>query len=356
MGAAEKISTYRINEVEIFAVGKWNGDEYTLDDLHSMVSAFNALERGFRPYLKLGHDEKQVLAKSSGMPALGWVENVRVKGDKLVADFTDIPETIYKLIESKAYRKVSCEIYWDLDFNGEKLPRVLGAVALLGAENPGVMNLEDILSLYDMSEINHVGVFKPFEIEVSFKQYSMDFNLPGGKMGEKKLEELQSDLEAQKKEYSKIEKDKEALQAKLDEQAKEIEKFKTEQAAQLAELNKAKVEKFCAELEAKKLITPAMKDHVAELMSDKKEYSIKKDDKDEAKTKEQLVSELLEMGREAAKVNFDESSKAEFGKKKDEMGEIEKEVEVYMQENKCDYAKAYKEVMRSKKSNELDEE
>jgi hypothetical protein len=151
--------TYSINSVEVFSAGEWNKDKYDITDLQSIVSAFESLKTGLRPYIKLGHDNEQKLAKSSGLPSVGWVERLYIRGEKLFADLNYIPKKVYELIKSKAYRKVSCEIYWDLDVNGIKYPRVLGAIALLGAESPGVMNLADILGNYSLLQNKSYGVF-----------------------------------------------------------------------------------------------------------------------------------------------------------------------------------------------------
>jgi hypothetical protein len=80
MGTPEEIKTYKIKQVEVFSAGEWNKDKYEVNDLHDMVTAFNALRGGFVPFLKLGHDDNQKFAKSSGLPSVGWVENLYVKG------------------------------------------------------------------------------------------------------------------------------------------------------------------------------------------------------------------------------------------------------------------------------------
>ena len=41
---ANENTTYDIKDVEIFKVGKWNGDEYTNKDLDNMVKAFDQLK------------------------------------------------------------------------------------------------------------------------------------------------------------------------------------------------------------------------------------------------------------------------------------------------------------------------
>lgn len=341
----EEIPTYNISGVEVFSAGEWNKDKYSVNDLHDMVSAFNNLKVGFRPYLKLGHDNSQKLAKSSGLPSVGWVENLYVKGQKLFADFNHIPEKVFKLIKSKAYRKVSCEIYWNLDVDGNKYPRVVGAVALLGAENPGVMNLDDILGQYSLNQNNAVGVFKAIESQDTFMSYTTNFDAKEENQMSQEVEQIQAELEAQKKSYAQAQGDLEAKAAELAKAQEELTQFRLEAEKAQAEIKAAKVAKFVTELEAKKLVTPAMKDLVTELMSDKKEYSVK----EKTMSKEEIINEILTLSQEAAKVNFDESSRADFGKKEDKMKELECKIEKYAQDNKVSYAQAYKAVMKDTK-------
>jgi hypothetical protein len=344
MDQIEELKTYRINEVEVFSAGEWNRDKYGVNDLHDMVTAFNNLKDGFKPFLKLGHDDNQKLVKSSGLPSVGWVEKLYVKGSKLYADLDYIPEKIFKLIKSKAYRKVSCEIYWDLDVDGTKYPRVLGAVALLGAETPGVMNLSDILGKYANKSKADV-VFKAFEKDDTFKTYEVNFQTSEGDEMSEEMEGLKAELEAQKKDYASIEAAKSDLQKQLDAQQAELSALREANAKALADANAAKVAKFVTELESKKLVTPAMKDLVSNLMSDKKEYSIG----EKTLTKEEAIEQILTLSTEAAKVNFTESSRADFGKKEDKMKDLEDKIEKYAQDNKCSYAQAYKAVMKDQK-------
>lgn len=146
-------ATFTISNVPIFAVGQWNGDVYNEADLDHMVAAFGSV--GFKPPLKLGHDESQPLGKSDGMPALGWVANLRRVGGQLLADLKHLPKQVYEAIRRKNYDRVSAEVYWDYEENGRKMPRVLKALALLGADVPAVTSLAALESLYD-------AVGKPF--------------------------------------------------------------------------------------------------------------------------------------------------------------------------------------------------
>lgn len=142
-------TTFTLSNVPIFAVGRWNNDDYNEADLDRMVAAYGVV--GFKPPVKLGHDESQPLAKSDSMPALGWVANLRRVGTQLFADIKGLPAKVYEAIRRKNYDRVSAEVYWDYEEGGKKLPRVLKALALLGAEIPAVTSLAALEALYDAS-------------------------------------------------------------------------------------------------------------------------------------------------------------------------------------------------------------
>ena len=144
-GMAEQL--YDLTNVPIFAVGTWNQDTYSESDLDAMVSAYSQV--GWQPPLKLGHDPAQKFA--DGMPALGWVGNLRRVGAQLVADFKQMPRKVWDAVKRKAYNRVSAEVYWDYADGGKKFPRVLKAVALLGADIPAVTNLGTLEGLYDQN-------------------------------------------------------------------------------------------------------------------------------------------------------------------------------------------------------------
>ena len=56
-------------DAEIFSVGTWNGDKYTVADLQDMVANFNALKDEIKPPIKLGHNKEQPM--KDGMFSLG---------------------------------------------------------------------------------------------------------------------------------------------------------------------------------------------------------------------------------------------------------------------------------------------
>lgn len=104
----------------------------------------------------LGHDEQELL-KNSGHPAAAWVHDVRVinaptpedpYAAKLQAKMGDAPASVSRLINRRAYRKTSAEIYDEPPDGCKGVPgvqgKVLRAVAFLGREIPRVKRLEDI--------------------------------------------------------------------------------------------------------------------------------------------------------------------------------------------------------------------
>ena len=340
------METYNIQGVEVFSVGTWNGDPYTREDLNGMVAAFEQHKETVRPFLKLGHDAKQKLVQKDGFPALGWAARLYVVGEKLVADFTDIPKKIFELIQVGAYKKVSCEIFCNTKIGDAVHKYMVGAIALLGADTPGVMDLNDILAMYTVVS----GEDK--------RTYEQNFAFEGEKketaMGKTENEiKLELDLKAKADEAEQIKKDFSKAQEEAKTKDAEIEslkKFKSDAEAKeivlIGEANKAKVEKFCTELVAEKLCSPAMKGHIVELLgSDKKEYSV-----GETKlSKEQLLKEMLKLFAAAKDVNFVENSSTGKDDKQNSDKETDAKIKTYAAENKMSYGQAAKAILAQKK-------
>lgn len=132
-------------EAEIFSVGEWNGERFSRRDLEEIARNFKTMKDRLRPPLKFGHDENQTLLnQSDGDPSLGWVEALRVQGEKLLATFCGVPSVVYEAIRKGRYQRVSAELYFNVRRDGKKLGKVLKAVALLGADLPAVTNLREL--------------------------------------------------------------------------------------------------------------------------------------------------------------------------------------------------------------------
>lgn len=341
-----------IQGVEIFAVGRWNDDTYTMADLQEMVRAFNENSIGARPHLKIGHDPKQKVAKellkSDGMPAIGWVDKLYVKGDKLLADFCDIPEKVYAMIQSKSYRKVSSEIFHNIKIGDKFYERMLAAVALLGADNPGVMNLADILSHYKARfDANYERVtINEIELHTSSKGERMEKTEAQIKL-ELENEKLLAEGEELKEFKAQAEKEK----ADSDKELADLREFKAkaekEKAELLIEKEQARIAAFAASLVADKLCTPAMKPMIEALLGEaKKEYSVKVADKEKMISKEDLLKETLKLFKAASEVNFEESSSQGDDGAKGKEDELDKKAKAYAAEHKVTYGAALKAVIR----------
>jgi hypothetical protein len=154
----DDLPTVSLSNVEIFSTGKWNGDVYNAADLDKMVAAFNELKNNWEPVAKAGHEDGQqndgATRRLFGAPALGYVESLSRNGEKLMANFKDVPRRFAQLIKAGTYKKISSEIYWNYKnpANGKVYPRVLRAVAFLGAEIPAVTNLREIEALFQVSD------------------------------------------------------------------------------------------------------------------------------------------------------------------------------------------------------------
>jgi hypothetical protein len=138
-------------EAEIFAPGTWNKTwTFAAQDLHDIVANFKALGDNHHVPLKFGHNDKQPM--TDGYPALGWVSDVWVKDDKLIAKFESVPTIVKKAFDAKLYRHVSVELDVDVEHRGKKYKYVLSAVALLGADIPAVNTLNDLKHYLDGGE------------------------------------------------------------------------------------------------------------------------------------------------------------------------------------------------------------
>jgi len=132
--------------IEIFEAGTHRGKTYTEADLDAMVANFAAHRDRIKPPLKLGHDDEQQAAKLSGLPAVGWLDELKRMGTKLVARFRDVPRVVKEAVRRRLYKRMSAEIYTDI---GQVVKGARGmalrAVALV--DIPEVKTLQDILAL-----------------------------------------------------------------------------------------------------------------------------------------------------------------------------------------------------------------
>lgn len=253
--------------VEIFATGKWNGDLYTQDDLKEIVESFPKLKQTLQPYVKLGHNESQPLLAKDGLPAAGWIENVYIQGNKLLADIKDMPSAIYELVKNKAYKRISSEIYWNLkDFAGNVHKRALKAIALLGGDTPAVGSLADVQALYTKRSIGDLeGDLKTAEIRFYTEGDIMDLEQLKAEHAEQ-IKAKDEEIAGLKKQYEEAVAAKEAVTKELEQRD--------------FSMRKAEAEKKVDELIAAKKLLPAQKEFALEQLLDEKSlksYSDKKE-------------------------------------------------------------------------------
>lgn len=117
------------------------GDRYSVGDLRAIASANRELETELRPPAKIGHGK--------GGPRVGTLANVRVAGDKLLADVRDVPRRFADLVRARAYDGRSVELSrFESQRTGKRYDLVVSALAWLGDQLPAVHTLDDVAALY----------------------------------------------------------------------------------------------------------------------------------------------------------------------------------------------------------------
>ena len=365
----------KIENVEIFRVGVWNGDKYTRKDLDDMVEAFKGV--GFRPPIKLGHAEKP------GGPAFGWIENIHRIGDRLIANFMDVPSKLVDAIKSRAFDTVSAEIFWDLSRNGKKFRRVLKAVALLGAETPGVSNLAPLRTVVNSipeSEFDQLYAYahRPEEWNMDkIETLTTEITELTQKLAEAEEARVSAEAEAEKAKDTKeadeftvkpkdSEEAKAAIEAalvKVNEQLVTVTKEKDEKVANLeAEVKRlseeaavAKEEKRLDKIKQKvgECKLPVVRKHIEALydVATKSETVVKftQDDKEADLKAEEVVDALVETLNGYTAKLFKELGTANTEERLDDVVdpsvEIDKLARKYAADNKVEYGDAIEAVL-----------
>lgn len=202
---------------EILEVGVWNGIPFEDDDLDIIVQSFAALGLSGRVPLKFGHNDDQPM--TDGQPALGWVRRIYKQGQKLLADFSDLPSIVFDAIKDGRYKFVSVELLRNVKADNRQIRWVLDAVSLLGADQPAVGTLKDLqaLTLSRMSRLEH-------DERVTFRR---DDNTGDASMA--LTAEEKKELEDLRRAQIQLTRENEEKDRKLKEQAEAAEKAKLDQ-------------------------------------------------------------------------------------------------------------------------------
>ncbi len=148
---------------------------YTLEHLQEMVKNGNDLikrELHDAPG-KLGHSEDQKFAQLSGLPAIGWITEFKLMGERIIAKFSDVPDMVIDAFKKGLYKKISPEIYDEFPDpeTGENMGHVIRAVAFLGADVPQQKGLaaflKDEAGVYALAEEGEDHKFSEVTINVT---------------------------------------------------------------------------------------------------------------------------------------------------------------------------------------------
>ena len=150
-------------------------------------------------------------------PAFGWVESVKADGEKLKVAFKDIPQEFEQAVNDGKYKKVSVELYRNLEGKGAYLK----AVSFLGAATPQVKGLEQIKFMEAESDTYEFEEEKPeykTEETATFSQEEIDSL-------KKQVEDLETQLAKFKESNKKTETIK-SLKEKIAALTSEVATFK----------------------------------------------------------------------------------------------------------------------------------
>jgi hypothetical protein len=120
---------------------------FTLEDFAAAMAAEQDPEVWDAP-VKLGHTDPR-FAALDGEPALGWVQNLRVVGDRLRGDLVNVPAALASLIPT-AWPRRSVEMAFDVHTpRGARYRAAVVGLALLGVTPPAVSGLADVLGMFE---------------------------------------------------------------------------------------------------------------------------------------------------------------------------------------------------------------
>ncbi len=267
--------------VEIFGVGTWKGNKFVAGDLLEIVDNTMALlESGkHKPPIKLGHSTNQIIVdQDDGDPALGRAVDFKVKGDKIIANFVNLPDILFNAIEAQRFTSVSVEMDHIRHFGW-----FISAVAVIGADLPAVKTLDDLQAFLSDTPFNPATMAGD-DVDAS---KSLNFSTPffsgdKTKMGDNnktttepttvKVELSQSeDLKAKIKELEDaLELEKTGKVKLTEDMQKEITAYKDKEVEMTFSTRKESILNTYSEDVKKGKLTPAIRDEIEEHLDSQK--------------------------------------------------------------------------------------
>ena len=356
--------TFDVKDVEIFSVGEWNGEVFTDEDLDNIVTAFDATKDLLKPFLKLGHGEAQNLLRDDELPAMGWLENVRKIGNKLMADFSRVPAKIKDLIVSGAYRRVSAEIFENITLGGVKYPLALKAVAILGGDTPAVSTLSDIVELFGkeyttIKAYDTKAEYRRFDLERSaLKENDMDLKEQLAKalariaeleVDIKKFDKHEDDeLEKMKKLLAQKTGDFDELKKKFDALTKKNSELEAAVAKHASETDEAEVKATIDGLVNEGQVAPAQKEVLHALLAGASKTADKKFSvgEKEYSSRRELILDFVKSGSGVDLEEEQETNAGKASRKGGDNSELAEKAEKYAEKHKVSISEATVEVSR----------
>lgn len=234
------VEVAEITGVEVCRTGIWNGYPMTEATLDEMVSNFEA--GIIEPWLNLDHNDSFTdrVKDALKVVGLGFVSALRRQGDRLIADFKQVPKKIAELIQSGALKKRSIEFYPKWKQGGSLFANVLRAVSFFGADIPAVNGLSDDMGFLMKTSFN--SKMPDDQAAVTLTEVEEN-NMATTTIDTAELEQLRTfkgKHEASEAELAKLKADVATKDAKIT----ELEKFKTDAATAAAAALKTEADAF----------------------------------------------------------------------------------------------------------------
>lgn len=185
---------------EVFKAGTYPQGKFTKNQIEELAKNYDT-EFCEAP-ITLDHEQKG--------PAYGWVSSLQAENGKLRASFKDLSDELKEFVQSGKYKKISVEIYRNLE---GKSP-YLKAVSFLGASIPQVKGMQAVEFKEAESDVYE------FEVEAESVEFSEDVETL-----KSKISDLEKEITTFKESNKKTETIK-SLKSKVDSLSKELDIFR----------------------------------------------------------------------------------------------------------------------------------
>jgi len=253
---------------EVFKAGNYPQGKFTKEEVQELAKNYDP--SFCEAPITLDHEQKG--------PAYGWVDKLKEEDGMLKATFKDLSNDLKEFVQQGKYKKISVEIYRELE--GKK--PYLKAVSFLGASIPQVKGMKAVEFKEGESDI--------YVFEISDKENQAQFlaqNLAqdmAQDMSQENIEELKSTIEDLKGQISKFKEDSKkaetikSLKSQVADLTVQLAKFKDEAAGkdELAQelkdikenLRSRDFNEFIDKQIEAGILTPANKDAVFNILCD----------------------------------------------------------------------------------------